>query len=496
MQTDVVEWPARSRSVPPDFAWKPVGAVAGLAGIVLLIASRHYGYFFDEAYFTVAGRDHLAWGYFDQPPLIPALAGLAAHIAPGSLSVMRLPVIVAAVAGIVTTGLIARELGGGRGAQTLAAIAYTLSSAVILTHWLATYSMDPQLWTIIVFLVLRWVRQHAEGRADDRLLLAAGVVTAVAMQTKFLVPALWVALGAGALMFGPRRLLGRPLLWAGLAIAALATAPTLVWQARNGWPYTHMSQVVAAEFPGIGPMLRDAVYSTGLEVGLPLLAIGLVMIFVDKRFRPYRCFGAAIILVTVAIVLMHGRANYLADVYALPMAAGAAVVTTLPWQRVVRPVTAVMVTAGAAVWLTAMPIYPRSWAEHIPDLPTTLTAKVFAQADSAMTDMATAAEQTYRTLTPEIRDHTAILTEIYPVAAAIDLDHAETGLPRTYSGFRGYYYFGHPSDDAVNVLYLGSPNPILAAKFTESRSLVPDFATLYTGRKISWTELWPQLRAQ
>ena len=49
----------------PAFARTPVLLIAGVAGALLLVASRNYGFSFDEAYFVVAVRDHPAWGYFD-----------------------------------------------------------------------------------------------------------------------------------------------------------------------------------------------------------------------------------------------------------------------------------------------------------------------------------------------------------------------------------------------------------------------------------------------
>ncbi|MBF6328028.1 ArnT family glycosyltransferase [Nocardia transvalensis] len=478
------------------FELAPVFLVAGVAGVVLLVGSRHYGYFFDEAYFVVAGRDHPAWGYFDQPPMVPMLARVMSMVAPDSLVALRLPVTLAAVGGIIVTGLIARELGGGRGAQAMAALGYAMSAAVVLCHWLATYSLDPLFWTVIVWLVVRWVRLHARGAADDRLLLAAGLVTALSLQTKFLVPALWVALAVGVLIFGPRRMLTRPMLWAGLAVAALATVPTLMWQARNGWPYTRMSDVVAAESPGVGKFLLDSATSAGIAFGLPLLLIGMVALFVDKRFRDYRFATAASVIVVVAFLLSSGRSNYVVGLYALPMAAGAVVVCSLRWRAVVRPLAAVAAVAGVALWITAVPVYPRSWAERIPDIPMVLTAKDFAAADTMMADLSAVVTDAYHQLPPEARGRTAIVAESYPFAAAVDIDRAHTGLPRAYSAHRGYYYFGHPDDDAVDILYLGSPTPLLAASFTEARPAIPDLATLYTGRKLSWDELWPQLRAQ
>ncbi|HEX9112302.1 MAG TPA: hypothetical protein VF845_12550, partial [Terriglobales bacterium] len=38
-----------------------------------MIFNNRYGYFRDEFDYIICGR-HLAWGYVDQPPLVPALS--------------------------------------------------------------------------------------------------------------------------------------------------------------------------------------------------------------------------------------------------------------------------------------------------------------------------------------------------------------------------------------------------------------------------------------
>src|SRR6059036_3291614 len=80
-----------------------------------------YGYFRDEFYY-IACSNHLAWGYVDQPPLSITLLAASRLLIGDSLFALRL---VPAIAGTVTvflTGLIARELGGGRRAQVFACL--------------------------------------------------------------------------------------------------------------------------------------------------------------------------------------------------------------------------------------------------------------------------------------------------------------------------------------------------------------------------------------
>jgi uncharacterized membrane protein len=67
-----------------------------------------------------AGR-HLAWGYPDQPPFVPLIARSMSGLAPGSVSVLRLPSAVVAAAVVPLTAALARQFDATRGEQLLAA---------------------------------------------------------------------------------------------------------------------------------------------------------------------------------------------------------------------------------------------------------------------------------------------------------------------------------------------------------------------------------------
>ncbi|MDF0528628.1 glycosyltransferase family 39 protein [Tsukamurella sp. 8F] len=476
---------------PPRIAARTLAGITAAVALVMLVASRNYGYFFDEAYFVVAGRDHTALGYFDQPPLVPWLAAAMDAVAPGNLVVLRLPATLAVAAVTLLAGLIARELGGRAGAQALAAAATAMTLVSTVGHWLATYSIDPLWWTLIVYLLARWTRTR-----EDRLVLAAGAVTGLSLETKFLVPALWCAVGVGALVCGPRRLLALPALWGGAGVALVLAAPTLAWQATHGWPYARMGAVVRDEYPGAAGFAMVGVVGAGLFVGVPLLVIGVTSLL---RSRRYRYLGVALLLVIAAIALAHGRSYYLASVYALPIAAGSVAVERWTLRRARArwwaALTGSLAVASAVCWFLASPVWSPGVAKAIGHVPGRAPATLLMDADRMTRSFADEATTAYRSLSPAERSSIAIVAESYPFAAAVDVYGPAAGLPRAYSGHRGYYYFGRPSDSVASVLWLGEPSTVLDRAFA-SRRRVADDAWLYTGRRLAWPALWEQLRAR
>jgi hypothetical protein len=191
------------------FAATVVLPIAALTAVLHCIASAFGdGYWFDEVYMLAIGRSHLDWGSADQPPLAPALAALTDAVAPGSLIALRVPVVLATAGGVVVAGLIARELGCDRRAQGFTAAAQATGVwTTLFGHWLTPYTLEPVHWLLVIWLLVRLVRL-----CDDRLLLALGVVTGVAL-TKFQVLLLCVVLAVAVAAVGPLELavLGRDL---------------------------------------------------------------------------------------------------------------------------------------------------------------------------------------------------------------------------------------------------------------------------------------------
>src|SRR3954453_6317326 len=150
--------------------------LAGAVTALLVAFASGYGYHRDELYFVEAGH-HLDWSYADQGPVTPLIARAMDAIAPDSLTVLRLPSAIAAGLTVLLTGLLARELGGTRRAQLIAAGCAAVGVIVLFTgHMLSTSTFDLLAWTAVTGLAARAIRTD-----NDRLWLAAGVVLGIGL---------------------------------------------------------------------------------------------------------------------------------------------------------------------------------------------------------------------------------------------------------------------------------------------------------------------------
>ena len=171
--------PSRSREPEPD--WHRDGLAWGFAAAALclhaLLAGR-YDVFRDELYFIVCGR-HPAFGYADQPPIVPLLA--AGTFALGhSVWMLRLPGALAAGGLAWLAVRFARLLGGGTLAGICAALAVTLSPMLMgLGATLNTTTFDPLAWTAIA-----WCLARAVKTGDPLSLWLGGVIAGIDLESK------------------------------------------------------------------------------------------------------------------------------------------------------------------------------------------------------------------------------------------------------------------------------------------------------------------------
>jgi 4-amino-4-deoxy-L-arabinose transferase-like glycosyltransferase len=157
----------------------------------LLAVSGAYGFHGDEMYYIVAGQ-HPALGYVDQPPLTPLLSAAAVALFGVSPTAVRLLPAIEMGLVVILIALIARDLGGSRRAQILAAITAALSGYLGAGHLDTTTEPDLLAWAIVLWLLVKLL-----CGADRRLWLAVGIVAGIALENKDTILFLGAGLAVG-----------------------------------------------------------------------------------------------------------------------------------------------------------------------------------------------------------------------------------------------------------------------------------------------------------
>ncbi len=203
--------------------WRSAGSTFAFAG--------RYGWQRDELYYAVAGR-HLQGGYVEFPPVTALLSAAARVLFGWSLVGFRAFPILAGAATILLAALVARELGGDRRAQTLAAALVAFSPILLATNGLfQPVSFDQTATMLVLWLALRL----ALGRGSW---LALGVAVGVGLETKYTLAVVLVLLIAGFALWRRYVLASRGFALA-IAIAGVLMVPNLLWEAGHGWISVH-----------------------------------------------------------------------------------------------------------------------------------------------------------------------------------------------------------------------------------------------------------------
>lgn len=484
------------------FEREPGWVVALALTAVLVAVSGRYGYHRDELYFVEAGK-HLALGYPDQGLLTPLVAAAMEALASDSLTALRVPSALAVGAIVGLSALLARELGGGRRAELIAALC-TATGVLFLQagHTLSTTTFDLLVWT-----ALSWVCVRAVRTGDDRLWLVGGAVLGLGLLNKPLPAFLAAGLLAGVAIAGPRRLLSNRWVWAGAAVAVAAWLPWLVWQTGHGWPQLEVSASIA-EGGSASSQPRWALLPFQMLLVGPLLApvwiAGLLRLFRDPTLRPYRFLAWAWVALAVLFTVTGGKPYYLGGL--LPLFIGTGAASAERWlergRSKARRLVLVAGVGASGVVCGAIGL-PLLATDHLgpvvaanPDAGETVGWPAFARSVAEVRDELPGGQSA------------VILTANYGQAGAIDRYGPALGLPEAYSGHNGYGGWEQPAGARGPVILVGFGD----REYREERFLDctrmgridtepavdndEDGAPLWgcAAPREPWRELWPRLR--
>jgi hypothetical protein len=443
--------------------------LALLTILIHFLANGGYGYFRDELYYIACSK-HLAWGYVDQPPFMPLMAFLTRQLLGESLFALRFSPAICGGLIVLLAGLVARELGGGRYAQALAAVAVMVAPVYLaIDNFFSMNCFDQVFWALAGYIVIRILKQ-----GDPKLWVLFGAVAGLGLMNKYSMGFLGLGILVGLVLTPARRHLRSKWLWLGGIMAFVIFLPHILWEIHHGFPsleFIHNATVMK-NLPQT-PLRFMASSALGMHpLTVPIWLAGLAFFFLAKAGRPYRLFGWVFVFILALFLLTRAKPYYLSPAYLFLLPGGAvaieAFVQQRNWNRLKATSFVLLLAGGAALAPYVLPILPvetylkyqafiglkapREERGKLGKLPQQY-ADMFG-----WENMVATVAKVYNSLSPEEKEKCVIGASNYGEAGAIDFFGKKYGLPHAISSHNNYWIWG-PGGKPGEIAIIVGGNP-------------------------------------
>jgi 4-amino-4-deoxy-L-arabinose transferase-like glycosyltransferase len=470
-------------------------ALAVLVGHALVNFFGPYGLQRDEFLYLAMGRHLHLWG-MDFPPLI-ALAASAGHRLLGdSIPAIRLVPALAHALLVLLAGVAAREFGGRRFAQGLAALCVALCTLFLRAGSLFQPTILDQLWWTLALLALARIGRTAEedgGAGDPVAWVGLGLFGGLGLLTKFSIGFLGVAMLVGLVLSPTRRALLTRWPWEAALLALLIGSPSIGGQIQLGFPVVQqMRDLTAIQLQHVGYL--DFVMGQLMMLGPILLLpiLGILRLLTVPAARGHRVVAWACLAAFALLLVLHGKAYYIGPIYPALIGAGAAalelgtgvlaghVVGRVTGNVVRGLVVAIILIYGILALPFGTPVLgPGNMAAYVTRAQMAAAARtntgVQLRLPQDYADMigwpeeAAAVSRAFKSLTPEQRAQAVVFASNWGEAGALDYYGPRVGLPPVICNSGSYWFWGPGAKPGNVMVLIGTDSADAARDFRSVR---------------------------
>jgi hypothetical protein len=462
--------------------------------IYLSVFNKAYGYFIDEFYY-IACANNPAAGYVDHPPLAPLSLTVIQFLFGSSIFVIRILPALAESAGVFYTGILAKEIGGGKFAQILAACAMAASPTIItFGQFYSMNAFEPLLAVLLMLYAIKMIKEN-----NARRWIVLGIIMGIGMMNKHTFGVFIIAFVLSLILAGKWKLIFNKWFLIGSLLALIIFIPNIIWQIVNDFPSLEFYRNINSDKNVPTP---PGAFIIGQIMGMspstvPIWIAGFLFLVFSKSVKEFKFLGILFITLFLFMLLSGiSRSDRLAFAYPAAFAGGAIFYEQLFLKYKLRWAKVVLIFfifSGLAISLPlVLPYFSYETViartEFIqyntelergnkPLLPQILADKIGWEERFNLVYSA------YQSLSDEDKKQTIVAAGNYGQAGALELYGKDKNFPPVVCGHNTYYFWSKSRLKGNILLKLGHDNEYhgLSERFT----MVDVYPEVYTNKYVT-----------
>jgi hypothetical protein len=435
------------------------GAIIGyliIVKIALHLLLPEYGIHRDE-YFYIAIGDQFSLHNLDVPPLTPLFLKLFTTLFGYSIKSIHFASALCGAISLLFACLITKELGGKKYAVLMSGLFFLFSGFLIFGSIFTYDSLDFLIWVAVIYLLVRLLKTE-----NPKLWIPVGILLGLGILNKLTILFLGLAIFISLWFVPERRQFKSKWIWIAGLISVAFSIPFLIWQFNHDWYFIDFATNYGGGLSyraSLPEFLWNQIYPNNL-INFPIWATGLVLLLFSSKWKQYRFFGFAYLVLFFLFYFLGAKFYFLVPFYTILLSVASIKIeewiNNFGTERLKTKIVKIILPVVYVI--LSLPFVPMA----VPALP---VEKFIAYASMLGVDagvkyenqrinrlpqhfadrfgweeMVAEIAKVYNNLPVEERDKFGIITENWGEASAVHFYRDKYNLPEPIS-LHGWYYF-------------------------------------------------------
>ena len=394
-----------------------------------------------DEYLYLADARHLAWGYFEMPPMLAAL-GFVSNLFNGNFYAVYFWSALFGALTMFITGKIVLELKGNVYAVFIACLAFLTSGFLRINILFQPNFLDAFFWTLSCYFIIKLINSN-----NKKYLYYLGLSFAFGFLSKYTIAFFILGFLCGVILTPLRKWLLSKHFYAAALLALIIVSPNIYWQYHHNFPVLHHMQLLQTQQLQYNSRINFLVNQFFFSISsFYIWIVGLWFLIIKKTGRKYISIAIIYFVVIGLLLFKNGKPYYAASIYPALFAAGSVYIGQLKIKIIRWAIPVFMLLITVFIFPIIIPCYS---PEKLAAFYKKIHAKKYGVLDweekknnalpqdfadmLGWKEMAEKTAKIYHSLPDSIQQKTMLYGDNYCEAATLVFYRKKYGLPEIYS---------------------------------------------------------------